>query len=160
MPIHTLVYLCFSSCTDGIFDSTATPVGHAFPFVQKSTHPTSTALLYPRGGTVGERSQFYATSITRKRGASNGSMICPMPELTLTTGRCESVCIPCSAWAQRTGSSPTFLFRPQSRTRSRHRTPSSTTPHQNKRSSWGTWTRTPAELIPTCVDLTLPPTHP
>jgi hypothetical protein len=46
-------------------------------------HSTATASLYLRDGTVGERSWFYATVSTRKRGARHGSAIYrPTPEST------------------------------------------------------------------------------
>jgi hypothetical protein len=107
-----------------------------------------------REGLVGERSQFYATSFKRKRGARHGSMICRlMPESTLSTRLCESFMHPLFSMTLTYGLLPTFLFRPQSRTCSQHRTHSSTTPYQIKLSSRRTWMRTPAKLILTRVDL-------
>jgi hypothetical protein len=36
--MHAPVYLCLSTCTDGMLNGTAAPVGHTFPFVHKRTH--------------------------------------------------------------------------------------------------------------------------
>jgi hypothetical protein len=110
MPIHAPVYFCLSTSIDGILEGTTAPVGHAFPFVHKCTHPTSTAWLYPRGGIVGERSQFYATSFTQKRGARHGSMICcPMPESTLMTRQCGSCMHPLFSMAPTYGLLPNLF---------------------------------------------------
>jgi hypothetical protein len=56
-------------------------------------HSTATASSCPRGGTVGGRSWFYTTALTRKHGARHGSAICrPTPELTRTATTARGKC--------------------------------------------------------------------